>query len=163
RRDCTWPKPAPGLVGLEWETASRTGSSCFAIYNSVMTYLAGLSQRRRQPEIMEQPGLDVRRHILALQGLKRINWWSGSAGILGPPIRALAQRLQPRTVRVLDIATGGGDIPVRLWQKARRAGLRIEVAGCDINPTAVAYARMFGGAQRAEVHFFKLDALQDEL
>src|SRR5918912_1375115 len=82
-----------------------------------------LSRRLLRPEVMDQPGLDPRRHAHALRGLARINFWSGSAGILWPDLAALARETAPRPLRVLDVATGGGDVPIRLWRRARRAGL----------------------------------------
>src|SRR5437763_3343791 len=91
--------------------------------------------RRLQPEVMDQPGLDPVRHRQALAGLRRINFFSGSAGILWPPLAALAYGAA-RPVRVLDLATGGGDVPIRLWRRARRAGLPLEVEACDVSPVA---------------------------
>src|SRR5437879_6346436 len=104
-----------------------------------MAFLVNVTQRRRRPEVMDQPGLDAGRHVQALRGLERINRWSGSARILWPPLRAAA-RATGRPLRVLDVATGAGDLPVRLWQRARRAGLALEIDGCDVSPRAVAYA-----------------------
>jgi hypothetical protein len=80
-----------------------------------------LSQRRRRPEVMDQPGLSPPRHARALRGLARINFWSGSAGILWRPLAALCRRPDTQHLRVLDLATGGGDVPIRLWRRARRA------------------------------------------
>ena len=72
-----------------------------------------LPHRHRLPEIMDQPDLRPARHVGALNGLARFNWWSGSAGILWRPLRDLARRLG-RPMRVLDAASGGGDVPLRL-------------------------------------------------
>ena len=76
--------------------------------------------RHRQlvPEIMDQPGLAPDRHHAALRGLSRINLLSGTARVLWPPLRELARETAPRSARVLDLATGGGDVPLRLWRKA---------------------------------------------
>ncbi len=126
-----------------------------------------LRQRHREPEIMDQPGLDVNRHRQALDGLARINWISASSFMLWPPIRALCkERLQAgdaRPVRVLDVATGGGDVPVRMWRRARRHGLPLEVAGCDFSPVAIEHARRRASASQASVDFFTLDVLNDPL
>src|SRR5262249_3101018 len=94
-----------------------------------MPFLSTLRQRHRQPELIDEPGLAPEHLQEALSGLERINRWSGSAGILWPPIRALAQRMNPQPLRTLDIATGAGDIPIHLWHKARRAGLALQLAG----------------------------------
>jgi hypothetical protein len=118
--------------------------------------------RRLQPEVMDQPGLDPGRHRQALRGLGRINFWSGSASILWPPLAALA-RATSRPVRVLDLATGGGDVPIRLGRRARRAGLPISVDGCDVSPVAVEHAKRQAERDGAGVSFFVADALAGEL
>jgi 2-polyprenyl-3-methyl-5-hydroxy-6-metoxy-1,4-benzoquinol methylase len=122
-----------------------------------------LSQRYCLPEVMDQPGLDPCRHVRALRGLARINFWSGSARILWPPLADLARRLHPRPLRVLDVATGGGDVPIRLWRRARRAGLDLEVEGCDVSPVALEHARSCADRAGAVVGFFPLDAVRDPI
>jgi len=118
--------------------------------------------RRSQPEIMEQPDLDPRHHVAALRGLSRVNLWSRSAGILWPPLRDLARTMPTTTLRVLDLATGGGDLPIRLWHKARRQGLKIEFAGCDISPVAIDHARDSARRAGAKISFFVQDVLYGE-
>ena len=66
--------------------------------------MPNLSQRHRQPEVMDQPDLDTHAHASALTALVRINWWSGSAGILWPSLRALAT--PGRSLRVLEPVSG---------------------------------------------------------
>ncbi|HXG11787.1 MAG TPA: methyltransferase domain-containing protein [Gemmataceae bacterium] len=126
-----------------------------------MPFGVDLRERRLQPEVMDQPGLDPRQHAQALRGLRRINRLSGSAVILWPSIRSLARRLAPRPLRVLDVATGGGDVPVRLWQAARAVGLPVQIDGCDRSPMAVAFARNHAAESQALVGFFICDALEE--
>ena len=121
--------------------------------------MLALSQRRRLPEIMDRPDLRPARHLGALRGLARVNFWSGSAGILFRPLADLARRLG-RPIRVLDVASGGGDVPLRLWSKARRAGLDFRIDGCDLSPLAVEHARGRAAAAGADVHFFVRDVLR---
>ena len=68
--------------------------------------LAELSQRDRQAEVMDQPGLDPGRHAHALAGLARLNAWSRSSAIVWSAIRPLAIEQASRPLRVLDIASG---------------------------------------------------------
>ncbi len=124
-----------------------------------MGLLDGVRQRRRRPEVMDQPGLDQGRHFQALRGLERINFFSRSAAILWPPLERLARSAAPRPVRVLDLATGAGDVPIRLWRRARRARLPLEIDGCDVSPAAVAFARQRAAERGAAVGFFETDAL----
>lgn len=119
--------------------------------------------RRREPEVMDQPGLDERRHAQALRGLARINMVSASAGILWPTLARLARATAPNTLRVLDVATGGGDVPIRLARRARRAGLPMEIAGCDISATAIKFANDRARTAGVSVSFFELNALSEVL
>src|SRR5581483_9493076 len=105
------------------------------------------------------PGLDPAEHRAALAALARINRLSRSADVLWPEIAKLA-RAAGRPLRVLDVATGSGDVPARLWAKARRAGVALELAGCDVSPTAVAEANRRAGAA---VRFFTHDVIRDPL
>lgn len=121
-------------------------------------FLSRLRTRERTPELMDDPALDPEAHRRALAGLARINRFSGSAGVLWPAVRDLARELG-RPVRVLDVATGSGDVPAGLLAKARRTGVKIEVAGCDISPTAIAAAQK----NCPSGQFFAHDALRTPL
>jgi SAM-dependent methyltransferase len=116
-------------------------------------------ERQRRPEIMDQPDLNPERHVQALRALARINFLSASAAILWPELAALARRMAPRVPRVLDVATGGGDVPIRLWRRARQAGLDLRIEGCDISPVALEHARAAAARAVARLRFFEYDAL----
>jgi SAM-dependent methyltransferase len=116
-------------------------------------------ERQRRPEIMDQPDLNPERHIRALRALARINFLSASAGILWRELAALARRMAPHVPRVLDVATGGGDVPIRLWRRARRLGLELRIEGCDISPVALEHARAAAAGFAAPLRFFEHDAL----
>src|SRR5438132_3383623 len=103
---------------------------------------ARLGARNRQPELMDQPGLDAQLHGQALRSLAWVNWFSRTSRMLWRPIRKLAlESNPPRALRILDVACGGGDVAQRLARRARRAGIAVHVDGCDINPVAIAHAR----------------------
>lgn len=124
-----------------------------------MTML-GVKERVRKPELMDQPGLDPVLHRRALAGLRRVNRVSGTVGQFWQPIRQLAAEFPGRTIRVLDLASGGGDVALGLAGLARRGNLSIEVHGCDISPVAVQHAEE--QARRAgleSARFFLHDAL----
>ncbi|WP_204249707.1 methyltransferase domain-containing protein [Gemmata sp. SH-PL17] len=121
-------------------------------------FLSRLHTRDRIPELMDDPAIDPAEHRRALAGLVRLNRFSNSVGVLWPALAALSGRLK-RTVRVLDVATGSGDVPRKLLARAERAGVSIEVAGCDVSPTAIEEASRHPGAARFFVH----DALRDPL
>jgi len=127
----------------------------------MMLFSGDLATRQLQAEIMDDPSLDKERHRAALQGLERINWWSGSARILWSPLQALARQVGPGPLRVLDVASGAGDVPIRLWHKARRAGIDLRIEGCDRSPDAVRFADQRARKRQADVRFFVLDVLAD--
>lgn len=121
-----------------------------------------LSQRCLQPEWMDQPGLDVNLHRSALYGLQRVNAISFIHRMFWPAIRRLAARHQGQPLRILDVACGGGDVAVRLFQTGKRAGLNLFVAGCDISPTAVAFAKQQAQSSRVPCDFFEFDVLRSD-
>src|SRR5262249_6099531 len=62
-----------------------------------------------------------------------------------------------------DVATGAGDVPIRLWHLARRAGLEVEIAGCDVSEVALSHARERAAQADAGVRFFRADVLRERL
>jgi SAM-dependent methyltransferase len=122
-----------------------------------------LQHRHRQPELMDQPGLDPALHTAALRALERVNRLSRSSAILWPAIRDLARELGGRPLRLLDLATGAGDIPIDLWRRARRTGFALEIDACDVSEAALDHARERAKRAGANVHFFAHDALTGPL
>jgi SAM-dependent methyltransferase len=121
-----------------------------------------LRERCLLPEVMDQVDMAGERHIQALRGLERINAWSGSARILWPSLAQLA-RSTGGALRVLDVATGAGDLPIRLWHRARRAGLAIELHGIDRSASAIDHARRRAVEEKVDVAFWLGDALGEPL
>ncbi|NBB83343.1 MAG: methyltransferase domain-containing protein [Alphaproteobacteria bacterium] len=111
---------------------------------------------------MDQPGLDRRRHETALQGLGRLNRISRSAAAVR---EALADMIPAdgRPLRVLDAATGGGDVPLSLARWARRHGIGLVVDGCDISQAALDHARRAATRSgAAAMRLFRLDVLRED-
>ena len=91
---------------------------------------ATLAARNRQPELMDQPGLDEGLHSHALRSLAWINWISNTNLMIWSQIRKLAREPgSPRPLRILDVACGGGDVAQRLARQARRAGIEAQTTG----------------------------------
>jgi 2-polyprenyl-3-methyl-5-hydroxy-6-metoxy-1,4-benzoquinol methylase len=125
--------------------------------------MTSLAFRHREPELMDDPDLDPTLHHQALAGLRRVQWISGTASSIWKPIRRLAEELPHKTVRVLDVACGGGDLAVALAQRARATGLSVEVKGCDISQTALEHSTSSAAAKKVDVHFFQADAISTPL
>jgi ubiquinone/menaquinone biosynthesis C-methylase UbiE len=84
-------------------------------------------------ELMDLPGTDMGERDHALRDLARFNRLFGGtrvilahlAPLLSPP------RTVPAPIRILDVATGYGDIPRAIAQWARQLGLPVEIEALD--------------------------------
>ncbi|MCU0252522.1 MAG: methyltransferase domain-containing protein [Vicinamibacterales bacterium] len=110
--------------------------------------------------MMDQPDLDVRRHVHALDALGRANAVSRTAGAVWPSIRAAALDTAPGPLRVLDIASGGGHLLVSLARQAARERMDIDWLGWDVSAVAIDYARTLAESRGVKgVRFERADAL----
>jgi 2-polyprenyl-3-methyl-5-hydroxy-6-metoxy-1,4-benzoquinol methylase len=124
-----------------------------------MIWGAALNNRDRQPEVMDQPGLDPGEHAKALMGLRRINTISRCSAGLFRPIEALAKTRLTKPLRVLELACGGGDTAIDLALMAKQKGLALDLHACDLNPEAVEIARTNARTRKAALTVFTADAL----
>ena len=120
-----------------------------------------LRTRVVRPERMDAPDLDARQHQQALGGLRRINAWSRTAPTIASALVQLARRRGLSALRVLDVATGGGDVIDAVARHAARSGVRIEIFGCDKSAEAIANSRARYRDATA-THWFVHDALSDD-
>jgi SAM-dependent methyltransferase len=113
---------------------------------------------------MDQPGLEEGLHRGALAGLRRINRFSGTGRIVWKAVESLVVTNPSRAWRVLDLASGGGDVAIDVARRAARAGARVLVDGCDVSPFAVRYATARATERQVEnVQFFRQDVLNGPL
>ena len=114
--------------------------------------------------MMDQPDLDVRRHVRALDALGRANAVSLTAAVIWPSIRAAARDAAPSPLRAIDIACGGGHVLLSLARRAAREGVEIDWLGWDRSPVAVDYARTLAARAGVKaVRFDRAEALSDRL
>ena len=124
---------------------------------------SNLRRRILEPEDIDDPALDREKLFGALQGLTRINFLSASAGSVWKPMARLARDLKLNRLRILDVATGGGDIPLTLWHKGQAAGLQLEILGVDISERALEFAASKCAPCGSDVRFEQRDILRDGL
>jgi 2-polyprenyl-3-methyl-5-hydroxy-6-metoxy-1,4-benzoquinol methylase len=115
----------------------------------------------RVAELMDDPGLDPARHAHALEGLARLNKASFGAKHLWDEIVRVAKTNSTDKLRFLEIASGGGDVLLELAKRAEKAGLKLEITGSDLSPTAVALAQQKFSKINPKVNFIAMDALND--
>jgi ubiquinone/menaquinone biosynthesis C-methylase UbiE len=89
-------------------------------------------------ELLDGP-LDDRAALVGnLRDLRRINRWTGGVRLSADAIEALAaHRVQ---LTVLDVGTGGADIPMALLTRADGRGRGLAVVGLDSRPEVLAAA-----------------------
>lgn len=124
---------------------------------------SNLRRRILEPEDIDDPALEKEKLFGALQGLTRINFLSASAGSVWKPMARLARDLKLSRLRILDVATGGGDIPLALWRKGQAAGLELEILGVDISERALEFAASKCATCGSDVRFEQRDILQNGL
>jgi 2-polyprenyl-3-methyl-5-hydroxy-6-metoxy-1,4-benzoquinol methylase len=113
---------------------------------------------------MDELGLDPAEHVRALAGLRRINTWSLTTKYLWSAISHIASERAIRTIHILDVACGGGDLSVQLASRARRAGLDIVMHGCDMSPTAIEHAAALAARRGFEnCHYYQCNVLEQPL
>lgn len=111
---------------------------------------------------MDDPALDEGEHRRALDSLVLLNRVSRVASAYWPHVVQLA-RERGNALRVLDVATGAGDVPVELARRAAEAGIRLEVSGCDVSDVALAQAARRAALAGITIHLFRCDAAADPL
>jgi 2-polyprenyl-3-methyl-5-hydroxy-6-metoxy-1,4-benzoquinol methylase len=115
-------------------------------------------KRHLTPELMDDPALDPVEHRLALGGLARLNCLSAAGRSPWRGMVDLAQTLD-RPLTVLDVATGSGDVPIDCARRARRAGLELELHGCDLSAFALSQASQRARKVGVAMTCFKHDIL----
>lgn len=88
-------------------------------------------------EIMDSPDIDEAEHGQALDGLRRINRISRTAHYIRRPIYDMAKGAGLDRISMLDIACGGGDVPIEVALGLRQNGIAVDLSLLDRSATAV--------------------------
>lgn len=120
--------------------------------------IASLTRRRLAPEKMDHPDVDPRELDRALAYLRWVNRRLGGADA---PLRYLKRWAddwpRERAVRLLDVATGSADIPLKIADWAAETGKKIEIVAVDLHPVTLELAREHVG-DRPEITLERADA-----
>ena len=124
-----------------------------------------LKFRELEPEEMDDPAIPRDKHEQALKGLARLNLISGAASSIWGGLNSMGLGFRPYgdPPTVLDIATGGGDVPIALAQKARQSGVKLRVSGADRSPTAIDYARNRAHRSDVPIDWLIRDTLEEPI
>jgi ubiquinone/menaquinone biosynthesis C-methylase UbiE len=102
------------------------------------------------PELMDRPQPVTRELERDLANLRSFNRWFGGHGL----VRHFLRRwLKPNeNARILDVATGSGDIPRLIADHARRQDLAVQIDAIDQQESTIEIARRLSAAY-PEIHF----------
>lgn len=103
----------------------------FANLNNIRVVIRPLP-RKDALELMDLPHLDEAELREALRDLERLNrLFGGTALILSHVSRLVKADRLSGTISILDVGTGGADIPRALVGWAKKRGLEVEIIACD--------------------------------
>ncbi len=116
--------------------------------------------RRLDPEWLDRPDNPAAQVEGALADIRFVNRWLGGRRALRGPLDELFDELpRDRPVEVLDVGTGGGDLPLEMVAHGRRRGRRVAVTAVDRDPAAAAVAAR-AVAAGSDVRVVRADALE---
>lgn len=125
--------------------------------------LLSLQRRRFDAELMDQPHLDAEEHRRALGGLHRLNVASGVSRQIWREIAGLRSHEPGGPLRILDVASGGGDVAWGLWNLASRQGRPLQILGLDMSAVACGYASHRCRAAGRSIAFRQANVLDEPL
>ena len=96
-------------------------------------------------ELLDDPAADPETVRQSLRNVARSNrWFGGAAAVRHGLERVMRGVPRGRTLTLLDVGTGAGDLPQRAVRWARRRGYTLRPVGLELNRTAAAMARHAG-------------------
>lgn len=119
-----------------------------------------MSTRVLLPELMDDPEIEQEVHSRALRGLARINRISRAAAPLAAAVR---RSIEPGSIRIVDVATGSGDVALALATRLTRVGYECEFILTDISAFALELARHRFASAGVNAEARNLDATREEI
>jgi ubiquinone/menaquinone biosynthesis C-methylase UbiE len=112
------------------------------------------------PEWMDEPGADAEQLRKSLRYLRRINWFLGYTRSTLTHLQRFSRHWKSdETIRILDIATGSGDVPRAMLAWAKPRGFDVRVVGVDLHAMTCGTAAPGCGSNDA-VQIVRANAMQ---
>ncbi|MFN3476900.1 MAG: methyltransferase domain-containing protein [Candidatus Methylomirabilales bacterium] len=116
--------------------------------------------RKEALELLDLPCLDGAELLEALRDLERINRLFGGTSLILFHLSRLVKACRlSGTISILDVGTGGADIPRAIVRWAERRGLRVKITACDHNEQILEVASAFCSGF-PQISLVKEDALK---
>jgi 2-polyprenyl-3-methyl-5-hydroxy-6-metoxy-1,4-benzoquinol methylase len=110
-----------------------------------------------EPELMDRPQPVSAELERDLKNLRQLNRWFGSHRLI---LRFLRRWIKPGDrVRVVDLATGSGDIPRVIVDHARKVGAKVQIDALDRQSATLEIARKLS-AGYPEISYLKANLLE---
>lgn len=91
-------------------------------------------------ERMDEPAQDRDELARSLADLRGVNRWLGGTRVALVHLEALIERHPQPSYRIVDLATGSGDIPLVIARWARERDVQVEIVATDNHPTTLELA-----------------------
>ncbi|HEX6063600.1 MAG TPA: methyltransferase domain-containing protein [Longimicrobiales bacterium] len=101
--------------------------------------MMALPRAERAEELLDAPRHELAELEQSLGHVAAVNRWLGGAAAVTRYIKPLL--VPGRPARVLDVATGSADIPLRLARWARTRARQVELLATDVHPQMLEIAR----------------------
>jgi ubiquinone/menaquinone biosynthesis C-methylase UbiE len=92
-------------------------------------------------ERMDEPAQDRGELARSLADLRGVNRWLGGTRVALHHLEALFERHPRPSYRIVDLATGSGDIPLQVARWARERDVQVEIVATDNHATTLELAR----------------------
>jgi ubiquinone/menaquinone biosynthesis C-methylase UbiE len=92
-------------------------------------------------EYLDAPGSYAAELSGNLRDIRRLNAWFGGTRLAVTEVQRVLSGKQ--SARVLDVATGSGDIPMALSGWGKSQGIDLEIVGADLSPQVISEARRY--------------------
>jgi 2-polyprenyl-3-methyl-5-hydroxy-6-metoxy-1,4-benzoquinol methylase len=120
-------------------------------------------KRSNESEIMDDLEMEGDELASTLKQLARVNRWLGGSSVALQGIKSLLklQGDNPKTLKIVDIGCGGGEILKLIADWARKNGIKTELIGLDANAFTVEYAKKYC-SDYPEISFRQLNVFSEE-
>ncbi len=110
------------------------GSSCEILNSSGPNPSNDQVKRISRRELLDSDSGTPAEIAASLADLRRINCWFGGVSTTEHLLRQIARRCGTRSLSLLEVAAGAGDVPVILKRRLRSQGITLEITLLDRSP-----------------------------